>query len=178
MSQRNTSQRPDKLRIRRQQNSTSSARREKQAVHPPLAGRGRRGGTRLAGVDATGASSSQTGQSQMVDPTQYQHEQHQSYQEEAYQPQYQVGYQPQYHEGYEPQYQEAYQYEQPPQQQYEQHPRQQAEPGMEDGGFPGGPYELSLLPNFGKHVAYKLWNDKVVSIIALFNLMIFYYLFY
>jgi hypothetical protein len=23
-------------------------------------------------------------------------------------------------------------------------------------GFPGGPYELSLLPNFGKHVACRL----------------------
>jgi len=40
----------------------------------------------------------------------------------------------------------------------------------EDGGFSGGPYELSLLPNFDKHVAYKLWNDKTIS-----NLMIFYY---
>ena len=38
-------------------------------------------------------------------------------------------------------------------------------------GFPGGPYELSILPNFGKHVACKLWSDKVVSIIALFNLI-------
>jgi len=35
----------------------------------------------------------------------------------------------------------------------------------EDGGFRGGPYDLSLLPDFG----------KTVSIIALFNLMIFYY---
>jgi len=34
---------------------------------------------------------------------------------------------------------------------------------------------LTLLPDFGKHVAFKLWNDKTVSIIALFNLMIFYY---
>jgi len=44
----------------------------------------------------------------------------------------------------------------------------------EDEGFSGGPYELSLLPNFDKHVACKLWSDKVVSIIALFNLMICY----
>jgi hypothetical protein len=48
---------------------------------------------------------------------------------------------------------------------------------MRMGAFQGA-YELSLLPNFGKHVAYKLWNDKVVSIIALFNLMILFYLFY
>ncbi|RHN49885.1 putative protein-serine/threonine phosphatase [Medicago truncatula] len=34
----------------------------------------------------------------------------------------------------------------------------------EDEGFPGGPYELSLLPNFGKHVAYKLWSDKVLQV--------------
>jgi len=37
-------------------------------------------------------------------------------------------------------------------------------------GLSRGPYELSLLPNFGKHVAFKLWNDKTVS------MMIFYYL--
>ncbi len=64
----------------------------------------------------------------------------------------------------------------PPQPQYvdahEQHhvesPQQQhAEPAMkdEDEGFPGGPYDLSLLPNFGNHVAFKLWNDRAVSII-------------
>jgi len=44
-------------------------------------------------------------------------------------------------------------------------------------GFPGGPYELSLLLNFGKHMACKLWGDQVVSIIALFNLKICYLLF-
>jgi len=44
-------------------------------------------------------------------------------------------------------------------------------------GFLEGPYELSLLPNFSKHVACKLWGDKVVSIIVLFNLMICYLLF-
>jgi hypothetical protein len=48
----------------------------------------------------------------------------------------------------------------------------------EDGGFPGGPYDFSLLLDFGRHVACKLWSDKVVSIIALFNLMICYCLFY
>ena len=133
------------------QNSTSSAQREKQAIVPPLVGRGRRrvGGTRLARVDVVGASSSQTGLSQTVDPTQYQ--------EQAYQPEYQEGYR--YHEGYQTQFHdEGYQaqYVQPPQQQYEQHPQQQAEPGMEDEGFPKGPYELSHLPNFGKHVVYKL----------------------
>jgi len=44
----------------------------------------------------------------------------------------------------------------------------------EDGGFPGGPCEMSLLSNFGKHVACRFWNDKTVSIIVLFNLKIFY----
>jgi len=42
-------------------------------------------------------------------------------------------------------------------------------------GASRGAYDLSLLPDFGKHVAFKLWNDKTISIIALFNLMIFYY---
>jgi len=146
MSQRDMSQRPEDRPDR-----SSSARREKQALRLPLAGRGRGGDMRLGRVDAARGSSSQTGPSQTVDPTQYQ----QHYREETYQPQY-------YQEGYQPQ--------------YKQPPQQQVEPGMEDedGGFPGGPYELSLLPNFGKHVACKLWSDKVVSIIALFNLMICY----
>ena len=48
---------------------TSSARREKEASRPPMAGRGRGGGTRLARVDATGGSTSQTGPSQTVDST-------------------------------------------------------------------------------------------------------------
>jgi len=43
---------------------TSSARREKQALHPPAGrGRGRVGATRLATVDAAGGSTSQTGPS-------------------------------------------------------------------------------------------------------------------
>jgi len=171
---------------------TGSARREKQALHPPAGrGRGRVGATRLATVDVAGGSTSQTGPSQIVDPPQYQHEQH--YQEQAYQeePKFQPGYQYQkgyeYHQGYQTQFHEGYQPEQPPQQQqYEQHPQQQqleqhpeqqhAESVMEDedGAFQGGPYEMSLLPNFGKHVACRLWNDKTVSIIVLFNLMIFY----
>jgi len=33
---------------------------------------------------------------------------------------------------------------------------------------------MSLLLNFSKHVACKVWSDKTVSIIVLFNLMIFY----
>jgi len=40
--------------------------------------------------------------------------------------------------------------------------------------FPRGTYELSLLPDFNKHVTCKLWSDKQVSIIALFYLMICY----
>ena len=47
------------------------------------------GGTRLAIVDDVGASSSQTGPSQTVDPTQYQQ---QHYQDQAYQPEFQQGY--------------------------------------------------------------------------------------
>jgi len=98
--------------------------------------------------------------------------------------QYQEGYE--YHQGYDTQFQEGYQPEQPPQSQYvdapkqhhveppqQQYPKQQhAEAVIDDevGGFPGGPYELSLLPNFGKHVAFKLWNNKTVSITK------FYYL--
>jgi len=54
---------PDRRRLGRQQNSTSSARREKQAVDPSLAsrGRGRLRGTRLGRVHAAGGSTSQTG---------------------------------------------------------------------------------------------------------------------
>jgi len=89
---------------------TGSARREKQALHPP-AGRGRVGGTRFS---TAGGSTSQTGPSQIVDPPQY-HEQH--YQE---QPEFQPGYQYQegyeYHQGYQAQSHEWYQSEQPPQQ--------------------------------------------------------------
>jgi len=191
-------ERPDRLRLGRLA-PISSARREKQALQPSDVrgrgrGRGRVGGTRLATVDVAGGSTSQTGPSHIVDPTQYQHEQH--YQEQAYeeqhyqeQPEFQSGFQYQegyeYHQGYQPQFDEGYQPEQPHQQQYveppqqqyvdppqqqpEQHPQHHAELGMEDedGGFPGGPYyELSLLLDFGKHVACKLWNDKTVSIIC------------
>jgi len=65
--------RPDRRRLGRKQNSTSSTWREKQAVDPPLAGqgRGKLRGTRLGRVDAAGGSMSQTGLSQAVDPTQY-----------------------------------------------------------------------------------------------------------
>jgi len=63
--------RTDRLRAGRPA-PTSSVRREKQALHPHMAGRGRSGGTRLATVDVAGGSTSQTGPSQMVDPTQYQ----------------------------------------------------------------------------------------------------------
>ena len=58
MSRRNTSQRPpqdrsDRLRAGRPA-PTGSLRREKQALRPPMTGRGRGGGTRLARVDAAG----------------------------------------------------------------------------------------------------------------------------
>jgi len=61
MSQRPPEEKSDILRLGRS-TPTSSARREKQALHPPMAGRGqgrgRLGGTRLARVDDAGASSS------------------------------------------------------------------------------------------------------------------------
>jgi len=70
MSRRNTFERPeertDRLRLGRP-TSTNSARREKQAVRPPLTGRGV-GGNRLGRVDAAGGSSSQTGPSQTMVP--------------------------------------------------------------------------------------------------------------
>jgi len=91
MSCWNTSQRPpeetiDRLRLGRVQSSTSSARREKEAARPPLDGRGRGGGTRLGRVDVAGGSSSQTGPSQTVDPTQYQqhYEEYKQAQNQAY----------------------------------------------------------------------------------------------
>jgi len=105
-------ERLDRLRLGRIA-PTSSACREKQALQPPD-GRGRVGDTRLGIVDAAGGSTSQTGLSQTVDPTQYQHEQH--YQEQTgFQPsyQYQEGYE--YHQGYQAQFHEGYQAEQPPQ---------------------------------------------------------------
>jgi len=51
---------------------TRSARREKEASRPPMAGRGRGGGTIIARVDVAGGSTSQTGPSQTMDPTHYQ----------------------------------------------------------------------------------------------------------
>ena len=84
MPRRNASQRPpepseppqdrsDRLRAGRMA-LTSSARREKEALRPPMAGRGRGGGTRLArdGDDVAEGSTPQTGPSQTMDPTQYQ----------------------------------------------------------------------------------------------------------
>jgi len=70
---------------------TGSLQREKDTLRlPPGRGRGRAGATRLATVDVAGGSTSQTGPSQIMDPPQYQHEQH--YQEQAYEVQaYQEG---------------------------------------------------------------------------------------
>jgi len=86
MSQRNTSQIPseqseppqdrsDRLRVGRIA-PTGSARREKEASRPPMVGRGRGGGTRIARVDTAGGSSTHTSPSQTVDPTQYQVSEH------------------------------------------------------------------------------------------------------
>ena len=65
MSRKNTSQRPPELPQDRSDRfragrpaPTSSLRREKQALRPPMPGRGRGGGTRLGRVDATGGSMS------------------------------------------------------------------------------------------------------------------------
>ena len=147
---------------------------EKQAVRPPLAGRGRGrlGGTGLARVDVAGASSSQTslsqtGLSQTVDPTQYQ----QHYQEQAYQPEYQEGCQPQHQEGYQPHCEKQIVW--PASSATTIWATSSTTCRVWSGGWgwrcglSRGPYELSLLPNFGKHVACKLWNDKIVSIICL-----------
>ena len=79
MSRRNTSQRPpeppqdksDKFRAGRPA-PTGSFWREKQALRPPMTGRGRGGGTKLDRVYDAGGSSSQTGLSQTLDLTQYQ----------------------------------------------------------------------------------------------------------
>jgi len=72
MSQR--PQRTDILRLGRE-SSTGSSRREKQALRPPphAPSRQRGGPTRFGGDDVAGGSLSQTGLSQMVDPTQYQY---------------------------------------------------------------------------------------------------------
>jgi len=92
-SRRNTSQRPseppqdksDKFRARRPA-PTGSLRREKQALRPPMAGRGRGGRTRLGRVDAAGGPTSQKGPSQTVDSTQYQqdYEVYEQTQDQAY----------------------------------------------------------------------------------------------
>jgi len=136
--------RADRLRLGKE-SATSSARREKDAQRPPLAGRRRGGGTRFGRADDAEVSSSQVGASQIVDPAQYQHE--------AYQPQY----------------------EQADQLEGEAHQQEgvaQEEPRMEfearPHGFSGGPYELSLLPNFGKHVACRLLVDPDLIITTLF----------
>jgi len=60
------SHRPERMSGDRE-SATSSARREKEALRPPMAGRGRGGGTRLGRVDCAGGSLSQTGPSQIVD---------------------------------------------------------------------------------------------------------------
>ena len=93
MSRRSTSQRPpeppqdrsDRFRAGRPA-PIGSFRREKQALRPPMAGRGRGGGTRLGRVDVAGGSTSQMGPSQTVDPTQYQqdYEVYEQAQDQAY----------------------------------------------------------------------------------------------
>ena len=93
----------DRLRLGRPA-PIGSAWREKQALQPPV-DRRRVGGTRLGTINVAGGSTSQTSPSRIVDPTQYQHEQH--YQEQAYQEQHYPE-QPEFQSGY--QYQEGYEY--------------------------------------------------------------------
>jgi len=91
MPRRNTSQRlpeevtNDKLRCGRVQNSTSSARGGNKQYSLLWLVEGE-GGTRLGRVDVAGGSTSQTGLSHMVDPTQYQqhYEVYQQTQNQAY----------------------------------------------------------------------------------------------
>ena len=97
-----------------------------------MAGRGRGGGTRLARVGAAGGSTSQTGPSQTMDPTQYQRH-------------YEVYQQP--HDAYQFQEPQPHQYqfvieeavvEEPP---VIEEPQQNDEPEQHDGGarFQGAP---------------------------------------
>jgi len=104
---------------------------------------------------------SQIGPSQMVDPRHYQehYEDPRLYDFDAYQ---------------------QHQYEQPdieqPQQQGDiEQPQQQDDEGYAHGvsrveyeagpdGYGGGPYDLTLLPRFGGHVACRVWVDDDVSI--------------
>jgi len=96
------SQRPNIIKGNRE-SATGSAQREKVAQHPPMAGRGRGEGTRFGRANDAEGSSSQSAASQIVDPTQYQHQ----------------------HQYEQPQYVEA-QYEQPHQDEGEAH-QQEAE---------------------------------------------------
>jgi len=194
MSQRSTSQRPpeppqdrsDRLRAGRPA-PTSSYRREKKALRPPMTGRGRGGGTRLSGVDDVGGSSSQTGLSQTLDPMQYQQDyqvyqqphdqvyhfevpQPHQYQFDAYQQhQYEVHRQQPVIEQEQPDIEKAQQQddiEQP--QQHDGGVRFQGVPRVVYGAGPdnyaGGPSDLALLPHFGGHVACRIWVDANVSI--------------
>ena len=139
---------------------TGSAWREKEALRPPMAGQGRGVGTRLARDDAAGGSTSKTGPSQTMDPTQYQqhydvyqqpHDAHQFHEPQPHQYQFVIE---------EPAVEEPPVIEEPQQndepEQSEQHdggacfqgvPRVVYEAGPD--GYAGGPSELSLLPNFG-----------------------------
>jgi len=74
-----------------------------------------------------------------VDPTQYQH----CHQYDAYQPHYEQAHQKEGKTRGEAQ-------------------EEQTRPHV----ILEGPTELSLLPNFGKHVACRLWDDVQISIIV------------
>lgn len=119
---------------------TASTRRAMAAANPaPTRGRGRV--VHTAGVDV--ASSSQTGQSQVIDPTQYQHVGAQLHRLE--------------HE----------EYGQPQVEEEEEEVQVEAD-GEDHPGFPGGPSNLELLGHFDSHRAYKVWTDPSVSKIQFF----------
>ncbi|XP_024642047.1 uncharacterized protein [Medicago truncatula] len=143
-----------------------------------MAGRGRGGGTRLARVDVAGGSTSQTGPSQTVNPTQYQHDyqvyehvQDQAYHFQEPQPhQYQFdAYQQHQNEDHHEQpgiEQEQPDIEEPQQQDDIEQPQQHDSGGRFQGvyevgpdGYAGEPSELTLLPHFGGHLACRVWVD-------------------
>jgi len=92
-------------------------------------------GTRIGKGDDAEGSSSQIVASQIVDSTQFQHR----------------------HEAYQPQYEQAHQQE--CETQDEAHEEQAMEFQVRTQGFSDRPTEFSLLLDFGKHVACRLWVD-------------------
>ena len=120
---------------------TNSARRERVAANPPIprGGRGRVRG-RGRGIDAS-SSSQAAGPSQVLDPTQYE--------------------QLQYEEPQQPQYEEQPHYD--VEEEDQPHMADEAQ-GEEIDGYPGGPMDLELLPDFGNHLAYHVWVNTIPGV--------------